>query len=297
VEIMKYQYDLQIHSDLSDGDWPIERVMFLAKKRGLEGISITDHNTWLWFKKKKKLAQNFGLQYIQGVEISTKLFQTEVHILGYAKNFNIHIIKAGLKKTINGYNQRARQMIKKLREAKITNISYRDVKKNKGTNLAITKYDIARAIAPQLNVSPRQAQKLLNTGGVAYVPYGKWAMTPMVAIHLVQRAGGVAVLAHPGETHDKLIKKFGDKEGDKKFNTLLNKLIENRLNGIEIYSPKNNTVVKKFCLKIARRYSLVVTGGSDWHGEKHHPELKMGDGGLTVRLFQKLLTAIKENAR
>lgn len=289
---MKYPCDLQLHSNLSDGDHPIERVIRLAKKNGLRAISITDHNTWLNLEKKNQLAKKWGIIHIPGIEISTKFLGIEVHILGYSFNFNINILKRGLKKTIEGYNKRASLMVKKLKKAGIVYFNFKKIKNKKGKNLAITKYDIAKLIAAKLKISNLKALKLLNKGGVAYVPYGSWAMAPGKAVKLIQRAGGIAVLAHPPETLYKLIDKFGIKKGKNKFNQLFKNLIKNKIDGIEVFAGKYSTQENKKFLKLAKRFNLIITGGSDWHGEKHHPELKMGSTGLSKKEYQKFLETI-----
>ena len=102
---MRYKYDLHLHSKLSDGDYPIEKVVSLAKKNGLRVISITDHNVWLDFFEKNRLALSKKIVNIPGVEISTKFQDCEVHVLGYAQKFRLSVLKSGLRKTIAGYNE------------------------------------------------------------------------------------------------------------------------------------------------------------------------------------------------
>lgn len=284
---MKYQYDLQLHSELSDGDYNVEKVIQLAKKKGLKGIAITDHNTWKDLDLKEKLAKKYKINHIPGIEISTKFSSVEIHILGYARIFNVNILKKGLRKTIQGYNDRAALMVDKLKKANIINVDFKKIKNAKGPNLAVTKYDLAKTIAPLLKISTKDALKFVNNGGVAFVPYGAWAMSPFAAIKLIRQADGIAILAHPGESYHKLIKKFGSKKGKKIFDQLLIQLIQNKIDGLEVYSPKNESAIKNLCLKLCQKNNLIITGGSDWHGEKHHPEIKMSDGGLTKKLFTK----------
>lgn len=291
---MKYRYDLQLHSTLSDGDWPVAKVISLAKKNNLKAISITDHDVGFNFGYKNRLAKRAGIEHIPSLEISCRMFGTEVHVLGYAKKFDEQMLTTGLQTTIRGYNRRVQQMIAKLNRAKVVNLSWQQLKKRKAKGVAVRKYDLARAMAPLLGITSKEANKYVNAGGVGYVPYGNWAMLPTEAIQLIHRAGGIAVLSHPGETRGKLIKKYGNRVGEQKFNRLLTALLKSGLDGLEIYSPKNDPAIRKRCLKLAQAKQLLITGGSDWHGEKHHPELRMGDGGLTRDNFQRFLRAIKK---
>ncbi len=289
---MKYKYDLQIHSSLSDGDYAVVDVIKIAKKNGLKGISITDHNTWKKFDLKNKLAKRYKIENINGIEISTKFSDVEIHILGYAKNFDVSILKNGLKETIHGYNDRMALIIKKLKAANIISLDIKKIKAKKGNDLAVTKYDLAKAISSSLNIPIKDASKFVNHGGVGFVPYGNWAMSPIAAIKLIHKARGIAILAHPGESHNKLIKKFGSIKGKKIFYQLLFNLIKNDLDGLEIYTTKNEPAIKNSCLKLCKKFNLIATGGSDWHGEKHHPELKMGTGGLNQSYYKRFIESL-----
>lgn len=293
---MKYPVDLHLHSNLSDGDYSPERVFKIAKEKKLKAVSLTDHDTWVYFDRKNYLAQKEGIVHIAGLEIScglkTDKNTIEVHVLGYAKKFKIAVLQKGLKKTIDGYNQRIILMIDKLKKNNIINLDFNRLKKKKNKNLAVRRYDLAKALMARFHKSRKQISIYIERGGVAFVPYGKWAMAPSQAVKLIHQAGGIAVLAHPGETYNKLQKEFNLSESKKKFNNLTGKLIKSGLDGIEVYSRKNDLAMTKLCLKLAQRHKLVITGGSDWHGRKHHPEIMMGDGGLTklqYKLFQQVL--------
>ena len=290
---MKYFYDLQAHTPFSDGHYDLATAFRLAKKSGLKGISFTDHNIASYFDKKNQLAKKTGLIHIPGIEISTKFHEVEVHILGYAKKFNAPLLKKALQPTIAGYNQRAKQMVEKLNAAGVTAMKFSEVQNKKPKFCGVTKYDIARAVAPHSKYPLKEIQSMLNTGGLAAVPYGTWAMGPVVATKLLHRAGGVVSLSHPGETHDKYIKKFGPKKGAALFKTLLAELLKAKLDAIEIYSPKNNPAMRARCLTLVKQHNLLVTGGSDWHGEPHHPEYHLGDGGLPEKLFDQFCQRLK----
>lgn len=289
---MKYPYDLQTHSDLSDGDYSVKETIIKAKLAGLKGIVITDHNVASSFAQKIKLARRAGLATLMGVEISTKYNGIEIHILGYAKDFRVKVLGHGLKDTIDGYNARAKKIIQKIMAAGIAKINYRELKKRKGKGLAITKYDIAKEITKMTKIPIKQSQLYMESEGLAHTPYGQWAMSPMGAIKLIHRADGIAVLAHPGETYKKHLKKYGQLLGKRKFNNLIKSLLKNGLDGIELYSPKNDREIKRKMGKIIDENNLITTGGSDWHGKIHHPEIKLGLGGLNKKQFNKLLTKL-----
>src|SRR5687767_11398356 len=103
-----YQYDLQVHTNLSDGDYPLETVLTQAKEAGLKGLVITDHNVARGINHKAKLARRQGFESVSGIEISCKYEGIEVHILGYARTFNETLLTQSLQATIDGYNERSR---------------------------------------------------------------------------------------------------------------------------------------------------------------------------------------------
>lgn len=295
--MMKKKFDLHLHSNLSDGDYPPSEVIRIAKKNGLKAISITDHNTCYGSNLKKKLADKKNLFYIHGVEISTLYQGVEIHILGYGRKLKNNFLDLKLKKTVDGYNRRALKIFDKVKKSILTDlkdINSKEVKKIKNLKLPLTKYDIAKFIAEKLKMKNSDVLKLFaNKGSVAYVPYGKWAMTPIQAINIIHKAKGAAILAHPGETYNKFEKKFGPK-AKFQFTILIALLIKNRLDGFEIYCPKNDSVMKKILLKISKNRNLIVSGGSDWHGEQHHPEIKIGSGDFAQKMFNKFINRLNK---
>lgn len=290
---MKYLYDLQAHTNLSDGHYGMTTAFRLAKKQGLKAISFTDHNTASYFDEKNRLAHTYTIVHIEGIEISTKFNEVEVHILGYSQHFKSTILKKALEKTINGYNARSEKMVAKLNAAGVTTMKFSNIQKKKARFCGVTKYDIARAVAPSSKFSQKEIAKMLNNGGLAAVPYGNWAMTPVEATQLIHRAGGIVSLSHPGETKAKYIKKFGEKKGVAVFSALLKFLLKAKIDGLEVYSPKNTAVIRAECIALTKKYRLITTGGSDWHGEPHHPDFHLGDGGLSKKLFDQFCAKLK----
>lgn len=293
---MGYKYDLHLHSDLSDGDYPVNAVIAMAIKDGMSAIAITDHDSWGNLEKNPKRSRRRGLEIIPGLEISARWLETEVHILGYAEKFRIPVLKQGLKKTIAGSNNRVRLMIKKLEALGFSGLNFIRLKKSKPRGGRLTKYDIVKALTANNKISQTNAHKLVNNGGAASVPYGSWAMDPMAAISLIRRAGGIAVLAHPEETAAKFRKKYGRGQGQKIFADIFSRLVKNGLGGIECRCFKHDAAAAKKYSALARRHGLLLSGGSDWHGEIHHPEIPFGQNWLNRKNFLEFKKAMKKPA-
>lgn len=80
------EVDLHIHTIASDGTFTPEEVILEAKKRGLKALAITDHDTVDGIEEAKRKAQEIGIEFVQGIEISCNTQDYEVHILGYFLN-------------------------------------------------------------------------------------------------------------------------------------------------------------------------------------------------------------------
>lgn len=93
---------------------------------------------------------------------------------------------------------------------------------------------------------------------------------PSDVIQIIKNAGGVAVLAHPG----RLTKRLDN------FEYLLKRLVDYGISGIEAYYPKHNKEEVVFLNHLGEKYNLIITAGSDWHGENYTPDISIG---ITVK--------------
>jgi len=120
--------------------------------------------------------------------------------------------------------------------------------------------------------SVREAFDLyIGTGGPAYVP--RYKITPEEGIALIQKAGGVAVLAHPG------INKL-DKE--------IEGWVKAGLQGIEVSHSEHSKEDEIKYSQIAKHYGLLMTGGSDFHGEELKPGVHLGGWGTGYEIVEKI---------
>ncbi len=247
---MKYA-DLHIHTNFSDGSMSPQDVLQAAYDNGIDCIAISDHDTIMGIPVAVQHAKKYGIEVIPGIELSTEINGKDVHILGYLFDYNNTSLIEKLNQMQNVRIDRMRKMIDKLKELGIDGIELDEV-------CALAESDSVgrphlamvlkkKGIVPDIK---KAFERYIGDGGPAYVP--KYKQTPIEAIKLIKSVGGVAVLAHPMLTNvDELIPQF----------------VKAGLVGIEAYYPNCSEKVIDFYKRIAAKHGLVVTGGSDAHGE------------------------------
>jgi len=287
-----FPYDLHTHSSFSDGDFNLETLFKRATQAKLKGVVVTDHNQTEHISKALSLAKRDNLWTCQGTELTNSYRGIDIHILGYSLAFDFERLNRGIVTIQKGYNERAEKIIKKLSKIGIE-VDYQKIRSNKPAPV-IFRYDIAKAIASHYRYSIGQARKLIGRLGPAWEPYGRWVPAPAQAVELIHRSNGIAVLAHPGD-----IKRSTLTAGQVKplVNELIATLARRGLDGLEVCHPSHSATDRKRFSALAERFQLVKTGGSDWHGEIHHPDIAMGQCGTTDGEFELFHRYLQKKSR
>lgn len=244
-------YDLHVHSIYSDGSLSPRELIEKAILRELEGIALTDHDAIAGLPEASAVATELNFTLIPGIEFTTDLGQSEVHILGYDFNLHDSALLQKIAAIIESRQERARAMVQKLQRHGI------DLAWEKVVQLTTSKFvgrtHIFQALLAEKLINPGVAKEAfhhyLGKHGLAYIPHRE--IDTIEAIELVNAAGGVTVLAHPGRMGNDL---------------LIHKLVEAGLQGLEVYYPAHPPQMVQHYLKLAADYGLLVTGGSDYHG-------------------------------
>lgn len=268
--------DLHIHTHYSDGTMSPQEVVADALHCGIQCIAITDHDTVDGISPAIEAARGHDLEVLPGIELSSEINGKDVHMLGYLFNRQDASLVEQIKKMQDVRAERMKKMIQKLEELGIHDISFEEISGSAKTT-ALGRPHLAAALVEKKVVGSMRAafDKYLAEGAPAYVP--KFKQTPQEAIKLIKGAGGIAVLAHPMLSN---------------VDELIPGLVQAGLGGLEAHYPNSSVNVMCFYENLARKHHLVITGGSDAHGEtKKHTFI--GKTRIPYDLVEKLKEAVK----
>lgn len=272
--------DLHVHSKHSDGTCTTKELVELAIYKNLKAIALTDHDTTAGLEEIMEYAKDKNIEIIPGIELSTEYSGRDIHILGlyinpYNTKFQKHLITFQ-ESRIN----RNRKMCEKLSEQGI-DITYEDLM-NTFKGAVVTRAHYARYLLDKGYVkSMKEAfERYVGDHCKAFVPREK--ITPARAVNLILEAGGIPVLAHP------ILYRFSDAHLDK----LVAELKEAGLMGLEAvystYAPSEERYIKR----LATKYDLLITGGSDFHGS-NKKDIDLGNGRGHLFVPEEILDNLK----
>ena len=247
--------DLHTHTTCSDGTDRPRDLVNKAIVQGLEVLGISDHDTTSGWEEATQTLRG-SLKLALGAEISCLTTDgVSVHMLGMLFDPNHEEMQQVLEETRDGRLPRMRKMIEKMR-AEGMDISIEDVEKAMPVGATMGRPHLADALVAKKIVKSRDEAfiDLLHNDSRFYVSHA--APTPVEAIALIRRAGGVAVIAHPFASHRGQILKPDD----------FADLVAAGLNGIEVDHRDQNPDERAMLRVIAHELDLVVTGSSDYHG-------------------------------
>lgn len=256
--------DLHCHTKLSDGSLGIEDLITLAKKRGIEAIAITDHDCLAGTVRGKIIGDRFGVQVIPGVELSATDTKTgkKVHLLCYLSDAPDRL--EGLCHRNSLARKKAAHYMM-LQVAKRYPVAAELIVKCATGSTNIYKQHIMQALMEcgfSRDIYGEMYHKLFDKDSpesVLVTPKYPDIEEVLTAIH---DAGGIAVLAHPY---------FFDNLDS------LPRLIENGLDGIEVWHPCATEEQQAELKKIATKNKLLMTGGTDFHGLYNLDPVSIGD--------------------
>jgi hypothetical protein len=244
--------DLHVHTSASDSMFSAERVLKVAKEAGLAAVGICDHDSVDGIRAAVEVEDKYGVEVIPGIELSTEIGDMEVHVLGYFFEWENKQFRALLKTIQQVRLWRAELMVSKLQQLGL-NMDFQEVlRESEGGSIG--RPHIARVMLRRGYVKDSEEAfgKYLKYGAPAYMD--KYEMSPEQAIYQITRLKGVPVLAHPK------FSPFGE--------DVLANLVRVGLRGIEVYHSRHSEAESKLYLDLANKYGLIVTGGSDSHGDE-----------------------------
>lgn len=270
---MNFRADLHIHSTCSDGTMTPEDILLEAKKVSLQGISITDHDSYSCYTEEFfHLAKKLNILILPGVEISSVEKEEKVHILAYGFDLKSITFSKFLEEICLRRKERNIEILEKLFQRNIK-ISIEQLYGNSSSSVAIGRPHIAKILVDKGYVSSfKKAFDLyLKDHGSCYVT-GRY-FSPKEVLEQIHMAKGKAVLAHP-HVIDK--------------SNVIKNLLDLPFDGIEAYYAKMLPVREKKWIDIAKKKGCLITGGSDFHG-KIKPHIPLGCSWATKEVFDQLL--------
>lgn len=299
-KIRHNEADMHMHSNYSDGRNTVNGLFSLVKKSKIKAVVLTDHDRVKGLKKFIFFCKNNGIDSMTGIEISstdTTSHPQTIDMLGYGFNtetllrYYNDILEHNLNVRVK-YIKKVLDMYRKKRVMDFT-VESLEVHFNLPTEVA-NKYWLIAARMENLLTSFEAsnaleiARKELKRGGDYFVERENYISTKE-AVNAIRQSGGIAIWAHPTKTMEKLEKYENSKDI---FSTILDRMVHEGLDGLEVYTPYGDSY-RKMLLDYSEKYGLIVTGGSDYHGEFGLiKDDYLGKGGISYKKFLQIKEAI-----
>ncbi len=267
--------DLHLHSLCSDGAETPEQLVARATATGAEAIALTDHDAVTGVRAAQQAAEAAGIGFLTGVEISAQYNNRELHVVGLGINPEDESLQQLLQELADMRHNRIRTIYKRLQAIGIT---LDDALPEKTDNNAPGRMHVAVALC-NMGLAPtvqKAFDRYLNRGRPAHVP--KKLPPADRAIAVIQAAGGRAFIAHPG-LGDWMLKR-------------LDALLTLPFDGVEAWHPSHDAATTQHILAIAERRNLLISGGSDCHGNVKGDGVIMGRVKTPARYFYQIVSAL-----
>jgi 3',5'-nucleoside bisphosphate phosphatase len=246
--------DLHCHSTISDGLYSPEELVAYAHAQGVKVLALTDHDDMSGLSRARKAAEQHGMQFINGVEISVTWKKRTLHIVGLKVNPDYAPLKTALDIVKQGRLDRAKLMAEGLEKVGIEG-SFEGAQAIAGNSI-MTRSHFARFLVEAGYVKDVKTvfKKYLVKGKPGFVEH-EW-MTLEEAVTLIKGSGGVAVIAHPGR-YDL---------GRTNMPLLMHQFRMCGGEAIEVVTGSHTPPQYTQFAKIAHQFSLKSSLGSDFHG-------------------------------
>ncbi|MBI3306955.1 MAG: PHP domain-containing protein [Candidatus Omnitrophica bacterium] len=283
--------DFHMHTTHSDGSYTPEELIRYCKEKGLACVSVTDHDTMSSFEKCLQEAGRQGIELVPGVEISAQFDPGTLHILGFFLNQNDAALKNAFEDVQKARRERNPQIVEKLQAfgldltlEEVIHEAYGVREMPAGKQLGRPHFAKTLIKKGIVKTHEEAFEKYLSKGKPGYVD--KRRLSSKTAISLIRQAGGIASVAHPKQMRldpEKLEKEIA-------------RLVDEGLEAIEVYNSCQNAEDNKLFEKMARRFDLVMTGGSDFHGA-NKPGVDLGWMGDGIELSYDMVESLRNKIR
>jgi predicted metal-dependent phosphoesterase TrpH len=268
--------DLHLHTTASDGADTPASLVAAAAAAGIGVLSVTDHDTTAGWAEAAGAAGAHDLMFVPGIEITSVSAGRDIHVLGYYLDADAPAFQAFLDDQRRDRIRRLHAICEKLDRLGMP-IELPALGETVPPGRSLGRPVVADALVAAGFVPDRRAafDRWIGAGRPAFVP--RVGPTPLEAIAIVRNAGGIASLAHP-----RLIRDEGFVES---------LAASGELPALEVFHSEHDAAATARYLALARRFNLLVTGGSDFHGERACSGRALGGVSLPALEFQRLHAA------
>jgi predicted metal-dependent phosphoesterase TrpH len=275
--------DLHTHTTFSDGSFSPTELVDLATQQGLDFLAITDHDTTEGLPEALEATKSISLELIPGIELSAQFQNREMHILGYFINPTDPHFQARLEAHRSTRIERIHHILDCLQSLGM-DISLEEVELASGIG-TIGRPHIAQVLIAKgyIKTMKDAFEQLLGSRGKAYVQ--RIVPEAHEIIEWITDAGGIPILAHP----------YWEGYNKEDSATACQTLIEQGLRGLEVFYGTFSARHIAFNLGLARRFDLLVTGGSDFHGTLK-PGIALGKGRGSLNVPPKVVERLRQAA-
>ena len=293
---IKNDFDFHMHSIYSlDGQYTCKELVDIAKSNHIKTIALADHDQITGVKEIIDIGKKEGIQIIPAIELSTTFHDYDVHLLGYGIDVEYPYFKDLPELTRKRMQANMALMMDKFKEVYGIEVDKEAILQSDSiwftlmeailSNETYNKMELFKDYIPGgkrsgaaiANFYWDQCQK----GSSLYV--GSSYPSLQSSIDIIHKAGGLAIIAHPFRT-------FYHNED------YLKEVIEMGIDGIEAYSNYHTPEMNAYYDEFAKKYGLLITCGSDFHGKKK-PEIQMGEYNLNkdgTAIVHALLEALEK---
>ena len=254
--------DLHSHTNESDGTCSPAQLIAEAVRNGVRTLGITDHDTFAGYDQAVGHAREASVDLVCGIELSTKLHGRSVHLLGYFfVNGGLTDFREWVLELQASRRDRNQRLAKRLQELGF-DVTIEEVVA-RGRGMAGRPHFAQIMVEKGYVSSLREAfDKYLDESAIGYVT----RMEPSFAdgVERIRKAGGIASLAHPVRVREDVP-------------AIMPELCDAGLNAIEAYHSDHSPADTALYLDLAQKYGILVTGGSDFHGDAK-PGVRLGTG-------------------
>jgi predicted metal-dependent phosphoesterase TrpH len=254
--------DLHAHTLASDGSDRPRELVAAAAAAGVGVLAVTDHDTVEAVAEARAAGRRLGVQVLAGCEVTALVGGRVVHVLLYGEGLLDPDVAEAVEVARRGRDERNRAIGERLQ--RLCGVGYQEAVEIAGDS-ALSRAHFARALVARGAVADvaEAFDRYLSSGRPAYVPAPSVSVSDAVAI--AGKAGGVAVLAHPG--------RLASGERDR----VLAEALEAGIDGVEVWHSQHDAELRAALAGLVDRRGLLATGGSDYHGS-HKPSVRLGSG-------------------